>query len=217
MATAAAGSVVTVMGLTDAVQVAAGHLHTCAVRQTRQVVCWGAPGANRLGFTAAAPVPMPQVVPGLSDVIRVSAGLQHTCAVLDSGKVVCWGDNAAGQIGSAGAAMVQPTPLEVDGITDAVAVSAGDTHTCAALASGKVNCWGANASGQLGNDAVLPSPTPVVTSSLAGATQVSAGVAHTCAQLDPGAVRCWGANANGRLGDGTATDRHTPVVVWGVE
>lgn len=217
MPTAAAGMAHPVMGLTDAVQVSAGHLHTCAVRRTHEVVCWGAPGMGRLGIAAGAPVSTPQPVPGLMDVIRVSAGLQHTCAVLASGKVKCWGGNASGQLGNTSVAMETSTPVDVEGLTDAVEVSAGDTHTCAVLADGKVKCWGGNASGQLGNDAVTPSPTPVTVSDLGGATQASSGVAHSCAQRKPGDVRCWGANANGRLGDGTATERHVPVPVWGVE
>jgi alpha-tubulin suppressor-like RCC1 family protein len=217
MPTAVAGMAHDVMGLTDAVQVAAGHVHTCALRRTREVVCWGAPGMGRLGIAAGAAVSTPQPVPGLTDVIRISAGQQHTCALIAGGTVKCWGSNLSGQLGNPTIMMETSTPAAVDGITDAVAISASDTHTCAVLATGKVNCWGANTNGQLGNDLVTPSPTPVVVMDLSGATQVGTGVAHTCAQRKPGDVRCWGANTNGRLGDGTATERHTPIAVWGVE
>jgi alpha-tubulin suppressor-like RCC1 family protein len=213
MATATPGMVHAVMGLTDAVQVAAGHLHTCAVRRTRDVVCWGAPGKGRLGATAAAPVPTPQPVAGLTDVIRVSAGLQHTCAVLDSGKIKCWGSNEAGQLGNAGVTMESATPVDVDGITDAVAVSAGDTHTCAVLASGEVSCWGANANGQLGDGTTDDTSKPGAVESLDDVASIAAGQQTTCARTRDERLYCWGDNHAGQLGDGTDQNRHTPTPV----
>ncbi len=38
-----------VVGLSDAIAVSVGHLHSCAVRQTGAVVCWGAGGGGQLG------------------------------------------------------------------------------------------------------------------------------------------------------------------------
>ena len=44
-----------------------------------------------------------------------------------------------------------PKQTAVDGITDAVAITAGDRHTCALRRSGEVVCWGGNTRGQLGD------------------------------------------------------------------
>ncbi|MDZ4278306.1 MAG: dockerin type I domain-containing protein [Dehalococcoidia bacterium] len=104
----------------------------------------------------------------------------------------------------------------------ASAVSAGSQHSCALISLGRVQCWGRNLSGQLGNDSTFNSTTPVdVCSSascvvpLTGATRISAGSLSTCALVN-GGVKCWGDNFYGQLGDGTNDDRHRPVDVSGL-
>ena len=97
----------------------------------------------------------------------------------------------------------------------ALAVSAGYDHACALTATGKVECWGANESGQIGDgtttDRALPVPVPLP----AAVTQVAAGYAHTCA-LAAAKVYCWGDNTFGEIGDGTTIQRPTPVLVTGL-
>jgi len=41
----------------------------------------------------------------------------------------------------------------VTGLTNAVALAAGGSHTCALLADGTARCWGLNDFGQLGSAA----------------------------------------------------------------
>ena len=84
-----------------------------------------------------------------------------------------------------------------------VSVAAGGSHTCGLLATGVVQCWGFNSSGQLGNNSTADSPAPVAVSGLTTATGVSAGSNHSCAVLASGGVRCWGDNGSGQLGDET--------------
>jgi alpha-tubulin suppressor-like RCC1 family protein len=106
-------------------------------------------------------------------------------------------------------------PVSVVAVSDAVAVSAGYTFTCAARKSG-ASCWGNNETRQLGvGDASPPSsvssPVPVV--GLSAPTQVSAGGGHACALLPGGKISCWGGNAHGRLGRGTRIYSASPVKV----
>ena len=78
------------------------------------------------------------------------------------------------------------------------------------LDNGRVRCWGANISGQLGyghrnNVGDDESPASAGNVNVGGTvtvTQIAAGDQHTCALLDTGNVRCWGANISGQLGYG---------------
>lgn len=191
------------------VQVATGDRHSCALRSTGTVSCWGdnSQGQSGAGAPTATGQP-PTTVPGLADVTGISAGAFHTCALRDSGEVRCWGSNFSGAIGpnaSTTAGVPHPTPLEV-GIDDAVAVHAGWTHTCALHADRTVSCWGDNAYGQLGRldgfGAVGQSARtePRTVEGLEGVTELSVEGRHSCALLDDSTVACWGSNLDGELG-----------------
>ena len=142
----------------------------------------------------------------------------HTCAILDDGSVSCWGQNNFGQLGD-GTTTDRNAPTQISSLgTDrtAVAITAGDFHTCAILDDGSVSCWGSNNYGQIGDGTTTDRNTPTPTSSLGTdrtAVAITAGGLHTCAILDDGSVSCWGSNWDGQLGDGTTTDRTTPTAI----
>jgi len=103
--------------------------------------------------------------------------------------------------------------------TGAAQVDGGGGHTCAAMPSGTVRCWGDDAQGQVGDDtgpgSTLPTTVIDVNGSgpLTGIAQVSAGYQHTCARTTDRHVRCWGENTLGQLGNGSGLDTVRPVVV----
>jgi hypothetical protein len=81
-------------------------------------------------------------------------------------------------------------------------VSAGETHTCAIVNNGSVQCWGFNQSGQLGNNTTTNSFTTVTVAGLSNAAGLTTGLNHTCALQSNGSVSCWGENNLGQLGNG---------------
>jgi alpha-tubulin suppressor-like RCC1 family protein len=91
----------------------------------------------------------------------VSWNWNTACALLSDGTLRCWGDNENGQLGNNDAPNDAGAPVNVMTLTGVVSVSAGEQHTCAALANDTVWCWGLNTDGQLGTGNNNPSPVPV--------------------------------------------------------
>src|SRR6266403_80024 len=148
----------------------------------------------------------------------LAAGGLHTCMRLPDGTVQCWGQNNFGQLGNGDGSLTSSSvPVPVRDLTTATRVVTGDSHTCALLGGGTVQCWGQNYEGQLGNGIVGGVSTfPVLVAGLANVSAVSGGYRHTCALLRDGTVQCWGRNVEGQLGDGTTTSSSTPVRVGGI-
>lgn len=148
------------------------------------------------------------------NVLTVAAGTSHTCARKTDGTVRCWGDDTAGQLGTAAAEDGGLAyTAQVVNIKDAIAIAAGDRHTCVVLGSAKVMCWGANQDGQLGTgSANTSSPIPLEVPGLT-ARAVACGADFTCAIETSGTVKCWGNGLGGQLGNGGTNSSSTPVAV----
>ncbi len=96
------------------------------------------------------------------------------------------------------AAAAATAPLAVQGL------GVGQNFSCA-LAAGKVQCWGANALGQLGDGTRVDRTSPVTVLDLGpGVRAISAGTNHACAITASSALKCWGANAGGQTGQPAA-------------
>jgi alpha-tubulin suppressor-like RCC1 family protein len=202
--------------------ISAGGFHTCAILDNGSLTCWGRDDTGQLGDDATIaqqPTPVLVALPAGRSAVAISAGNYHTCAILDNGSAACWGYDLAGQLGDDATIAQKPTPVLValPAGRSAVAISAGDSHTCAVLDDGSAACWGNDSNGQLGDDATLASkPTPVLVALPAGrsAVAISAGAFHTCAILDDGSAACWGFDFSGQLGDdATIAQKPTPVLV----
>ncbi|HEY3360152.1 MAG TPA: hypothetical protein VGQ83_43270, partial [Polyangia bacterium] len=193
-----------VPGVAGARALAAGTNHTCAVLATGGVQCWGDNTGGQLGDPTGAAHPAPFTVPLGRAAVAVTAGAAHSCALLDDGTVACWGSDAREQLGNGAGGDAISGPVAVAGLTGAVAITAGDQHSCALLADGTAACWGDNSAGQLGDTTTTPRPAPVAVSGLVSVTALAAGGSHTCAVDAFGDAWCWGRNDHGQLGNGAA-------------
>ena len=191
---------VQVLGLSDAVALAAGAEHTCAVHATGGVSCWGTGVLGQLGHPDITPVSTPQRVPRLADVEKIDAGPTSSCAVHSGGGLSCWGSG-----GGAGNAHTF-SPGRVDGLPAVASVSTGWDRTCAVTVAGEVYCWPAA-------DVARPERVDGVT----GAVSISVGHGGVCVVHGDGGVSCWGEeNVAGQLGNGTGSPQPQPARVPGV-
>jgi alpha-tubulin suppressor-like RCC1 family protein len=194
-----------------ALLLAAGDAHTCALVSSLPY-CWGENGDGQLGNGSLDDRALPVEVQ-VGGIKSIATGRAHTCALSANGAVRCWGDNANGQFGDGTTTDTTLPERIVAGISTAIAIAAGDSHTCALLADGTVRCWGGNGSGQIGDGSRTQRTVPATPIGLTNVVAIAAGGSHTCAVRADGTASCWGANARGQLGDGTTTQRLVPTPV----
>lgn len=148
--------------------VAAGGLHACTVTNGGAVKCWGTNGEGELGNGSKTDSDKPVAVSGLTKgVTGLGVGSTydylptHTCALTSAGRVKCWGPNGDGQLGN-GSKRNSSRPVEVSSLPSGMtAVAVGGSHTCAITKTQRLECWGNNSHGQLGNGTTTNSTTPV--------------------------------------------------------
>jgi alpha-tubulin suppressor-like RCC1 family protein len=204
------------------VSVAAGATgnSTCGLTSGGGVLCWGQNADGELGNGTTTDSSVASETAGVANlstgVTAIATASQHSCAVWNN-SVQCWGDNASGDLGNNSATQslvpVPVAPVAPVTLTNATSIATGANHSCAVKA-GTVYCWGANESGELGNNSTTPSSVPVqVSGALAGVTAIAAGATHTCA-LASGGVLCWGNNGSRQLGNNSSgNNSSTPVPV----
>jgi alpha-tubulin suppressor-like RCC1 family protein len=205
--------------------VAAGNHHTLALTANGHLYAWGGNDYGQLGngteMTALLPTPI-----GLTKKLaglrwnHVAAGRFHTLAVASNGQLYTWGSNRFGQLGEDHDAKHSlPEPMRLAPALATIAwkqVAAGDAHSLALSADGRVMAWGNNCAGQLGDGSTERQLKPVEVVALSGATpgawaRVVSGGFHTLATTKDGQFYAWGANKHGQVGDGTTADRNRPL------
>jgi alpha-tubulin suppressor-like RCC1 family protein len=147
--------------------------------------------------------------------VQVAASSAHNCVRMANGDVWCWGMNTQGQVGRPAQRndcqsiyACNPLPERID-VGGATGMGMGDQHACV-IAGATTYCFGANDSGQFGDNSG-DSAVPIVVAQRANASEIVAGDTHTCSRHG-GEVRCSGQNGRSECGDGTITPRTMPVV-----
>jgi hypothetical protein len=182
-------------GLLNVTRVAAGALHSIALKSDSTVVCWG---ANSFGQT--------NVPPNLTNVVAISAGATFSLALKNDGSLVQWGTLvtvapvttnaiaiAAGwdhalALASDGTVISWGTQSNTPpGLTNVTAIAAGKGQSMALCGDGTIVAWGDNAYGKTN---VPPSATNVVA--------IAAGQDHCLALRRDGSIVAWGGNYAGQ-------------------
>jgi hypothetical protein len=189
-------------GLGQVRAIAAGVLHSLALKADGTVAAWGYYGLDAtnvpvglnhvIAISAGGHFSLalksdgtvvgwgynfwgPTNVPlGLSGVTSISAGGGHSMALKSDGTIVAWGDNRWGQ---------KDVPAGLSGVR---AIAAGYWHSLALKADGTVVAWGDNTHGE----ATVPN-------GLGGVVAIAAGSQYSMALKSDGTIVWWGLLAIG--------------------
>jgi alpha-tubulin suppressor-like RCC1 family protein len=152
----------------------------------------------------------------LPGVLALTLGLGVQPAQAQSGAVYRWGAYRTVGFGVSGP---QKVPTLVPGVTDVVALAAGNSATYALTSSGAEWAWGNNSLGQLGNGTranSLTSPVQVQFPAGVDATAIGEGDDMAFAVDSSGHGWSWGWNGRGNLCLGTHHGHDVPVRVPGL-
>jgi alpha-tubulin suppressor-like RCC1 family protein len=209
---------VVVTGVTNATDIVSGVHHSCALLSGGTVKCWGQGTWNgQIGTGDFKNTFTPVDIP-LTGVEEIYRGEYFTMAILNSGEVAYWG--GSGEMSGRGQTTSVQVPTHIPQHDDALMISFGISHGCHLGSDKKVQCWGRNDTGHLGNGAVYPDaptiflPAPVV-GSLEG-EKIWTGYGTTWILMADGSVNTFGRNEYGGAGNGAAGDLFSPTSVIGV-
>ena len=214
--------------------VAVGSGHLLALTNTGHVLAWGENSAGQLADGTLTQRAYPVYVKNtqqvkLANITSIAARGSASIAVTADGSVLGWGSTLIAQpldtdSLSTSNIIERPEapyaePLE-DGEGKAIKgirrIALGTSHMLGLRLDGKVNAWGSNSNGQLGegtNFVVSGTATVILGNGqpLTNVSEVAVGSSHSIALRQNGLVYAWGAGDNGRLGDGTNIDSYYAV------
>ena len=179
-----------------AAHVTLGTTHTCALDTLKTAWCWGDNSSGQIGRGGGLYTQYPLPVTGSNGLTFVSlgAGGNATCGSSSiGGGLMCWGQFPS-SVGT------KSTPTWVAAGTFSTVIVTTDHGCVNGFTSGQWDCWGSNASGQLGTSpSTLASSAPFFTvHAMDNAPAIAVANGITCNdEPNGGSSQCFGANLIG--------------------
>ncbi|XP_005105124.1 probable E3 ubiquitin-protein ligase HERC4 isoform X1 [Aplysia californica] len=205
-------------------QVACGNDHCIVLTNDSLVRVWGSNSYGQLGLgknAAGKYQNIPEVVTSVKGipVEQIAAGGNHSFLLSKSGAVYGWGRNSFGQLG------VNDTkdydmPRQCRSLrTQKIKyICAGENHSAALTADGRVFTFGAGSYGQLGHNSNSNEILPRQVIELSGVevSQIACGRGHTLAFVpSTGRLYAFGLGGSGQLGTSSLENKNSPFLVQG--
>ncbi len=201
-----------VNGVSDAIDIAVGDYHSCALTRPGKVYCWGLVSVEAF---ATRPANVAHEVEGLKDAVQMAVSGPESCVVRKNGETFCWSPPPNN-------AEAQPKPIKLPatrtlfrGLKDVekIAIGVGGQVYCAVTRGGQLFCHGPF--GHLRG--ISPRPENygdwVPATGLTDVVDVVIETSHVCAVRKTGEVACWGSNQRDELGTAESPFALDPVRV----
>jgi alpha-tubulin suppressor-like RCC1 family protein len=192
----------------------AGFNHSCAIKTTGTLWCWGDNSSGQLGDGTWTQRTSPTQVGTDTNWLRSAAEDGFSCAVKTTGTLWCWGNNWDGRLGD-GTTNSRNTPGQVGVATDWAQVMTRRTGGCAVKLTGTLWCWGQNSLGEVGDGTTTTRLSPVQVGVANNWAEVRGRDETVCGRRTTGLVECWGTSRSGMAGNNFSTTRPTPVQITG--
>ena len=214
-----------------------------AVTTNGDLYCWGWNTSGQVGNGTTVTQLTPEKILDNVNSVSVSASVSvvsgdvqsynyrtgNMAAITVNGDLYCWGANRSGQVGNGTISQAQCSPEKVLSNVNFVSVSSGGDgsvayrgfgNTVAIATNGDLYCWGANGSGQIGNNTTETQSTPErVLSNISSVSFFSSSSNFTFGGVSAittnGDLYCWGTNRVGQVGNGTTINQLTPLKILG--
>ncbi len=188
-----------VLGLSNIVDIAAGHQFSMALDSSGRVYAWGNNKDGQVGNNNSyAFFTTPQLVSGLTDVKSISAGHYHALAQKADGSIYGWGRAYNGALGELPNEKYY-SPHELN-ISDVKKIIAGTDNSFFIKSDKTVYAYGLNMFGQLG-DGTISKRTALTKINIDNVADISSNLSTVFLKEDGSAYGC-GSNAYGQLGVG---------------
>jgi alpha-tubulin suppressor-like RCC1 family protein len=159
-----------VSGISGVTGVAAGSLHSMALKADSTVWAWGGNDVGELGngdsLKSLSPVP----AINLTKIVAIASRSSHSIALKDDGTIWMWGQNPHGQLGNNtfSGDLANPIPLQVPGLNNITHITTGDYFTMVVQNDDILWTWGGGflQMGQLGDGTLENRPFPTQIMSL---------------------------------------------------
>ncbi|XP_028138515.1 uncharacterized protein LOC114332924 [Diabrotica virgifera virgifera] len=211
--------VIPLKNLPDFHPLSCGFEHAAIIRNNN-VYTMGVANSGCLGLgpllTQSSPARLVQTLSELKvRVLSVSCGKKHTLALTDFG-VYSWGSNTYGQLGLGHSVQESPYPQMINCLSSQkiIDLCAGQYHSVAVTADGKVYTWGWGIHGQLGHGNCDNEFHPKLLDFPENVKQVTAGHAHTLILTVDGKLFGFGSNVFGQLEGSNIEESKSVKPVW---
>ncbi len=188
-----------VTGLSNIVDIAAGHQFSLALDSNGRIYAWGNNKDGQLGIgNTYGFFYAPQRISGITNVASISAGYYHALATTENQNIYGWGRAYNGALGDlSGEKYYSPQLLNIENVDKVIA---GLDNSFFIKSDKTVYAYGYNAYGQLG-DGTAEARNTLIQIPIDNVSDISTGFSTVFLKADGTAYGC-GLNSCGQLGVG---------------